>query len=464
MREALDARFFAPLKRRRTRRVGIEFEFPVWNLKPGKATDFAAVHEATSEFLSKFGFTDVSRDDEGDIYHARDPETEDELSFDCSYNTLELSFGPETDLNIVQRRFISYYAAIQEALNNRSHALTGMGINPRWRENKQEPIGNGRYRMLLHHLKSYSKYGGTPQFHDHPDFGLFSCASQAQIDADEENLVRIMNTFNLLEPFKTALLANSPFGEHGQTLCGRDALWSHSLHGLNPHNCGMYGVTLRSLDDVAGYLESTSIYCVERGDKYINFAPVPLRDYLARREIAGEYWDSPSQSHRKCMFTPSPDDVKWLRPFKFEDLTQRGTVEFRSVCEQPVREALASAALHAGLVERLSCLATLLAEDAALYGHGYGAAELRALMNRREWPSFVSRATLTAQLHRILALAESGLAERGFGEERLLAPLWRRADTLTSPAREHLERLERGETIDSIALDFGSLAGGDSHA
>ena len=38
---ALDKRFFAPLRRPRTRRVGVELELPVWNLAPGKATDFA---------------------------------------------------------------------------------------------------------------------------------------------------------------------------------------------------------------------------------------------------------------------------------------------------------------------------------------------------------------------------------------------------------------------------------------
>jgi hypothetical protein len=50
---ALDARFFAPLRRPRTRRVGVELEFPVWNLKPGAAADFDAVHEATNEFLER---------------------------------------------------------------------------------------------------------------------------------------------------------------------------------------------------------------------------------------------------------------------------------------------------------------------------------------------------------------------------------------------------------------------------
>ena len=219
--DALQARFFAPLRRKRTRRVGVELELPVWNLTPDAATDFSAVHAATEDFLSRFPFSDYVRDDEGAVYRATDPATRDELSFDCSYNTLELSFGPGEDLNETHRRFVAYYSALQDAFGHHGHALTGMGINPRWRVNRESPIGNGRYRMLLHHLKSYSKYGGSPQFHDHPDFGLFSCSSQTQVDADEDTLVPLINTFNLLEPFKAALLANSPFGERSETLCVR---------------------------------------------------------------------------------------------------------------------------------------------------------------------------------------------------------------------------------------------------
>ena len=46
---AIDRRFFAPLRRPRTRRVGVELELPVWNLAPGKATDFAAVSPAREQ-------------------------------------------------------------------------------------------------------------------------------------------------------------------------------------------------------------------------------------------------------------------------------------------------------------------------------------------------------------------------------------------------------------------------------
>ena len=205
--DALDIHFFAPLCRPRTRRVGVELEFPIWNRTPGKATDFAAVHAATDDFLSRFPFSGQIRDDEGNVYRATDPGAGDELSFDCSYNTLELSFGPGENLNEIHHRFVAYYGVLQEALGRRGHSLTGMGINPRWRENRPDPIGNGRYRMLLHHLKSYSKYGGSPQFHDHPEFGLFSCASQTQVDVDEESVVPLINSFNLLEPFKAVQFA-----------------------------------------------------------------------------------------------------------------------------------------------------------------------------------------------------------------------------------------------------------------
>ena len=323
--DALDTRFFAPLRRTRTRRIGVELEFPVWSRTPGTATDFAAVHAATDDFLSRFPFSAQVRDDEGNIYRATDPDTGDELSFDCSYNTLEISFGPDESLTKTHRRFTTYYTALQE-----------------------------------------------------------------------------------------------------------------------------------SLADVMGYLESTSIYCVERGERYINFAPVPLRDYLQLGSVVGEHWDGAAKIHRKCLISPQPSDVAWLRPFKFEDLTQRGTVEFRSVCEQPVREAFSSSAFHAGLAERVAKLSELLAGDTILYGHGYGAVELRSLMIRRDWPSFIDRKALSVQLHRILDVAEEGLVRRGFGEETLLAPLRRRADTLTSPAREHLTRLEGGESIESIAIDYGS--------
>ena len=48
-------------------------------------------------------------------------------------------------------------------------------------------------------------------------------------------------------------------------------------------------------------------------------------------------------------------------------------------------------------------------------------------------------------------------------DRRFFAPLRRRADALTNPALEQLDRLARGESIESIADDYGSLSPEEVH-
>ena len=67
------------------------------------------------------------------------------------------------------------------------------------------------------------------------------------------------------------------------------------------------------------------------------------------------------------------------------------------------------------------------------------------ICNRREWPLFIDRAALSARLD----LASVGCALRGKNEAALLAPLYRRAETLTSPAREYADGLARGESVET---------------
>lgn len=118
--------------------------------------------------------------------------------------------------------------------------------------------------------------------------------------------------------------------------------------------------------------------------------------------------------------------------------------------------ALAFAAFHAGLMEKLPELAALLENDESLHGRGYNVGELREICNRREWPLFIDRAALSARLLEILDLASVGCALRGKNEAALLAPLYRRAETLTSPAREYADGLARGESVETWIDRFGS--------
>jgi glutamate--cysteine ligase len=454
LRVYLYHKYIEPTERPSTRGAGIEFELPIVNLRK-EAVDFELIHRLSEAFMEAFSFEDPSRDEEGHIYNMTHKETGDVLSYDCSFNTIEFSFGLVTDLNKVYDRFVSYYSFIQEFLKKEDHTLTGMGINPYHQYNKNVPIKNGRYRMLFHYLSSYQDYEGQMDFHDLPNFGLFSCASQVQLDLEKETMIEVINTFNRLEPLKAILFANSPYEDY---LCARDYFWKHSMHGLNPKNVDMYQRDLKNVEELLDYIAAESMYCLDRDGKYMNFPPIPLCEYMMRDEIQAEYFNTEKQTYEKISFRPELEDIKDLRSFKFEDVTFRGTVELRSVCEQPVSEIMSSAAFHTGLIEKMPELTKLLDDDCILYRSGKSPVELRELYVRKEMPELFDREKLSALILEVLELAEEGLRKRGKEEEKFLRPLYRRAELLLSPAREMLQGLEEGREIEYYINQYAELA------
>ena len=470
---AIYARYLVPTKRPRSRRIGVEFELPIVN-RADAPVDFQAVHRMTEAFAARFGFSEIHRDDDGFIYsaidagkgqnpgnpappHSADAPTGDDLSFDCSYNTLEFSMGAEEDLNVIYARFRTYYEFVQEHLLSENHTLTGMGINPHYAINRYAPVESGRYRMLYHHLCSYLKYEGEIPFHDDPNYGMFCCSSQVQLDVHTDDLTEVLNTFSRLEPLKALIFANSLWGKDNRILLSRDNFWRNSLHGLNRHNVDMYGLEFDSEEEVLLYIRSMSLYCTERDGRYINFRPTPLRAYFEAEEITGEYYDPETGLYRPIRFRPEPGDLNYLRSYKFEDLTFRGTVEFRSVCEQPVREIMAPSAYHVGLMRRLPELTRILREDHVIYHQGYNAAELRRMFVTRQLPDIFDWEAVRDLELRILDLAQEGLKERGHEEEKFLLPLRRRAEELKSPAREMADGLDAGRGLDWYIEDYAKL-------
>lgn len=456
IREKLYQKYIEPTKKKRQEYVGIEIELPIINLDR-RAVDFETIHELTARFMEHFQFEVMSRDDEGNVNAAQHPVNGDILSYDCSYNNLELSLGKEKTLQILYQRFCVYYTYIQRELKRYHYTLTGMGVNPYRNYNRNIPIPNGRYRMLFHHLNSYPKYQNLPlYFHKYPDYGLFSSASQVQLDVDYEELPMTIRAFSRVEPVKALLFNNSILtGEHEELACCRDMFWENSTHGINPHNIGMFDCEIESVEDLQSYIESTSMYCVERGEKYINFPPVPVMEYFERDTISGEYYAD--GSYHDISFSPAIEDLEYLRTFKFEDLTFRGTIEYRSVCCQPVADVMTVSAFHLGLKKQLEELDWLMQKDHVLYHHGYSATELRKLFVKQELPAFVERDALYNLAKQVVDLAKNGLQKRGFGEEIYLEPLYERIKQQLNPAQKMLLRLKEHTDIEDIILEYGSL-------
>ena len=456
VQEKIYEKYIGATKKNRKKYIGIEVEMPIVNLDK-QAVDFARIHELTAKFMEHFQFEVMSRDDEGNIHAAIHPENGDILSYDCSYNNLELSFGKEKTLQALYQRFREYYTYIQQELEQYHYTLTGMGVNPYRKYNKNVPIPNGRYRMLFHHLNSYPKYKDLPMdFHEYPDYGLFSSASQVQLDVDYEDLITTIRAFSRLEPVKALLFNNSILiGEQEELACCRDMFWENSTHGINPHNIGMFDCEIKSVEELQEYLESASMYCVERGDKYINFSPIPVMEYFEQDTITGEYYAD--GSYHEISFAPEIEDLDYLRTFKFEDLTFRGTIEFRSVCCQPIEDVMTVSAFHLGLKRRLKELDLLLQEDHVIYHHGFSEAKLRKMFVRQELPDFVNREALYGLAEQIVDLAKKGLMERGYGEEIYLAPLYERIRQQTNPARKMLCHLKNNGDIEDVIVEYGRI-------
>lgn len=448
-------KYIEPTKRKKTEYIGVEIEIPILNLDK-KAVSFDIVHKITELFINNFSFKKSGIDDDGNIYSATNNINGDILSYDCSYNNLEFSFGKELNIYTIQKRFNEYYSFLIKEFNKYNYTLTGMGVNPYRKYNNNVPIPNGRYRMLFHHLNSYNNYDLPMYFHKYPDYGTFSSASQVQLDAEYEDLPLILNTFSKLEPIKAVLFSNSVLLDNEENLlCCRDMFWENSTHGINPHNIGMFNCEFSNAEEIIAYIKSTSIYCVEKGDKYINFSPINIMDYFNKDEIEGEYYDK--GEYRKIKFKPEAKDLQYLRTFKFEDLTFRGTVEFRSVCCQPIKDSMTVAAFHVGIMNKLNNVKEILDKDSVLYHKGYTANELRKALIKRELPSFIDNEKLYQLTEKIVDIAREGLKDRGYNEESLLKPLYERINKKTNPAKKMLDAIDNGKAIERIIEEYSKI-------
>ena len=456
IRDKLYEEFIKPTNQKKNF-IGVEIEIPIINLDK-KAVDFDVVHKITDKFQKQYpDFQDNGIDYDGNVFAIKNPKTDDIVCYDCSYNNIEFAMGREKDLFSINDRFSEYYSFVKESFEEYNHTLTGMGINPYRKYNEYDPIPSERYLMLYHHLKSYNNYEDVPMhFHEFPEYGMFSSASQVQLDVYRDDLVKTINVFSKIEPIKALLFSNSVLiDENKHVTCFRDALWEYSTHGVNPHNIGMYDVDFKDLNDLQSYLESLNIYCVMRDGAYINFQSMNVLDYFSKDYVCGEIYSN--GEYRKMEVKPLINDIKYLRPFKFINLTFRGTVEFRSVCTQPIKDSMSVAAFHLGLKDKLDELDELISNDEVIYHKGYTASELRKLLIQDELPAFVDRDGLCKLSKDIVDLASVGLEERGIGEEIFLKPLYGRIRNHVNPGKNIITLLNNNTNIEEVIEEYGKL-------
>lgn len=422
-KELLKQRYYEPIKEQPELFVGIELEYPVVNLG-GNATDVSLTKRLLAYLLDNFDFQADKYDSDNNPIQLIDKASGDMILFEVSYNTIEFAFAKAERISEVEERLDTYLGIIQPYLQNDNHELQGWGVNPNWAKNDNRPVKSPRYEMLMDFL-GLSKAKNNPFFHDYPEYGSFICGSQVQLDVSKTSYLRVLNAFNQIEGPKAVLLANSDFwGSDWDLALSRDVFWENSMHGVFKENAGVFPKVFKSEDDYFSYLSETAIFTAKRGDETYYFEPIRAKDYLSTpsvkaRSIHGEV----------VTIEPSEEDFKTHRSYQFQDLTTRGTVEFRSVCTQPFSATFAPAAFHLGLLVNLETLESILKDTSLFEVFDYDYLRVRCLFSKKEISKddFKLILPLTEAL---LTCAEDGLKNRGFGEEVYLAPLQERLAAL----------------------------------
>ena len=422
-KELLKQRYYEPIKEQPELFVGIELEYPVVNLS-GNATDVSLTKQLLVYLLDNFDFQADKYDSDNNPIQLIDKASGDMILFEVSYNTIEFAFAKAERISEVEERLDTYLGIIQPYLQNHNHELQGWGVNPNWAKNDNRPVKSPRYEMLMDFLE-LSKAKNDSFFHDYPEYGSFICGSQVQLDVSKTSYLRVLNAFNQIEGPKAVLLANSEFwGSDWDLALSRDVFWENSMHGVFKENAGVFPKVFKSEDDYFSYLSETAIFTAKRGDETYYFEPIRAKDYLSTPSVKAH-----SIHGEVVTIEPSEEDFKTHRSYQFQDLTTRGTVEFRSVCTQPFSATFAPAAFHLGLLVNLETLESILKDTSLFEVFDYDYLRIRCLFSKKEISKddFKLILPLTEAL---LTCAEDGLKNRGFGEEVYLAPLQERLAAL----------------------------------
>lgn len=396
--------------------VGVELEYPVVNLE-GKATDIEVVKELFRYLPSVLGFTIEKVDEFGNPIQLLDPVSQDTILFEVSYTTIEFAFGRAKSIQEVEERFRDYMDLIQKKLGEANHAIIGSGIHPYWEKNENQPVAYARYQMLMAYL-NLSRSKTNVDLHDYPQYGAFICGSQVQLDVSKSNYLRVINAFTQIEAAKAYLFANSEFsGADWDTKISRDIFWEESMHGIYPENAGVNARLFKDEDDFFDYLDHSAIFTAERDGQTYYFNPIQARDYLTTPEIQAF-----TLNGDEVLIYPQEKDFQTHRSYQYQDLTTRGTIEFRSVCTQPLNRTFAATAFHLGLLLNLNKLEAYLqsAPFFTTFGRDYKA--LRRQFSKKMLTDEEETAIVEFSKD-LLLLAEEGLEKRGKQEMTYLQPL-----------------------------------------
>lgn len=398
----LAARFAAgfPLERAGPRTVGREAEFPVVNSR-GEAADVRRLWEtlmAPGDLVPKY---EPAESGDRDIIVALHGE-DFSYALEVGVGTVELNTRPCVNLFELQEIQERARARLARAAARNNWRLLAYGIQP------ATPPSLHIMSPKLRYMSLYRAMGNQWLWY------TVTASDQVQVALERTEMVDILNFGNLMTPVIIALCANSPVfaGRLSPYCSAREGEMSNILAVEHRH-----GMLKRPVTDMVDYVEmmAETTYLIVRAAGDIYPSSQPFSTYLEEHGV-----DYPAfLFHEHYMWNSAR-----LR-------TAYGTIEIRPACQQPWREHMVVSALGLGLIEAAPAIYAFVRDGLgddywSIMQDYHGLAIRHGLRAPQPMADF---------LPHILTLTSQGLAARGFGEERLLEPLFNRLVRGMNPAQ-----------------------------
>lgn len=359
--------------------------------------------------------------------------------------TIELNVGPYATLFELERAFRAAVDRLVRAAAQLGWRVLGYGVQP-----LSPPA-----RALLSPKQRYHALADI--MGDDWVWYTVTASDQTHVDISRDEAVDVLNFAILMAPVVVALCANSPVvaGELTGNCSGREGRMIKALYG---ERHGMIARPYADLTDFVACLSRMPALLRRAGERLLPdgrlFSDVLRADFGA----AGSEGTSLSPGCFDAFLLH--DHYIWhsarLR-------TAYGTVELRPACQQPPRELMAATALYLGLVEGREQVTDYLQTTLAPAGEErVNPDPLSECWPRmRQYHERVVRAGLAAPepapgfLADILELVAAALTRRGYGEERMLAPLWQRLERRENPA-QRVRRVFTKKGLEGL-IEFSNL-------
>ena len=350
---------------------------------------------------------------------------------------LELSGAPLASLHEVRSELESHLAEVHAVCEPLGIRHFGVGAAPVWRHEDMPMMPKGRYRLMTDYMGRVGTHGTQMMYR--------TCTVQVNLDyGSEADMVKKLRVALALQPVATALFASSPFFEG--KVNGHKSWRSRIWRSLDDSRTGMLPFVFEDGMGFQRYVDwvlDVPMYFVYRDGKYIDALGQSFRDFLK-----GELPALPGEK-------PTLSDWADHMTTVFPEARAKKFIEMRGADVGSVDHIAALPAFWVGLMYDQSAL------DAAWdLVRGFDA-ETRQGLRVAASVSALQGEHGGVRLHDLaraaVGLSHAGLAARGLGEERHLAPLVESVKSGKVQADRWLERY-RGEWAGDLTRVYSEAA------